>query len=232
MNLAPKTSILIADDHELFRVGFKHILQSIVPEEMEILADAKNGQELLRLVDLHMPDVVITDIAMPVINGIQACQLIKKKYPSMAVIAFSMFTDSNNILNMLQAGADGYLVKTSEKEEIIEAIRTVRRHKPYYCSTISQKLFGILANSNHSVQKSKTVIFGVQEINVILLICRQLSSKQIAAAMNLSVKTVEHYRQNIQEKIGAKNVVGVALYAFFHEIVEYRDLSIAGTPLD
>lgn len=224
MNLIPKARVLIADDHELFRIGFKQILQTIAFEDVEILADAKNGQELLHLVDLHRPDIVITDIAMPIIDGIQACRLIKQQYPSTAVIAFSMFTDSSNILRMLQAGADGYLVKTSDKEEIIEAIRTVKLNKSYYCSTIAQKLYGVLANSNQLGSKNKTIVFGAQEINVIRLICQQLSTKQIAAKLRLSIKTVEHYRQNIQGKIGAKNVVGVALYAFFHEIVEYREI--------
>jgi DNA-binding NarL/FixJ family response regulator len=162
---------------------------------------------------------------MPEMDGIQASRIIKKEYPETAIIAFSMFDDCSAVMNMLQAGADGYLVKSSSKEEVINAIRTVNNGTPYYCSTISEKIYGRVVNSRDQAKENKKIQFSQQEQKVMQLICRQLSSKEIAGTMNLAVRTVENYRHHIQEKIGARNVVGIALYAIVHEIVKYSELA-------
>ena len=224
MNPIQPIKIIIADDHEFVRTSFKTILQSQYPLEIEFIAEAASGSELIEAVALHLPDIVITDIQMPEMDGIQACREIKERFPSISVLAFSMFTDTHNILGMLKAGATGYLAKTCNMGEIIEGIRSVSRHQSYYCSTISEKLYGTLVNSNQKRLKNKTILFGTQEIKVMRLICRQLSTKEIAVEMCLSPKTVEHYRQNILDKIGARNVVGIAVYALIHELVKYSDL--------
>ena len=161
---------------------------------------------------------------MPSMDGIQASRIIKKQFPQTAIIAFSMFDDPSNIMGMLQAGADGYLVKSSGKEEVINAIRTVSTGQSYYCSSISEKMYGTLMNSKELQQKNKQIEFSAQEKKVMRLICRQLSSKEIAASMNLAVRTVENYRHHIQEKIGARNVVGIALFAVVNEIVKFSEL--------
>ena len=224
MHPIPKIKIVIADDHSFFRSGFRHIMQEQYAGEIELIAEAPNGIQLVEMVKQHRPAIVITDIQMPCMSGIEACRLIKQQFPETAVIAFSMFTDTSSIISMIQAGADGYLSKTSDKEEIVEAIKTVNTNQSYYCSTVSEKIYGTIYNSNQKKKKSKSIIFGAQEKKVIQLICRQRSTKEIAAEMNLATKTVEHYRQNIQEKIGARNVVGIALYAIIHEVVKYSEL--------
>jgi DNA-binding NarL/FixJ family response regulator len=224
MNPIPPIKIVIADDHELFRMGFTNYIQTYCSDEIEISGQARNGRELIGLVALHRPDVVITDIQMPVVNGIEACKAIKQDYPSTSVIAFSMFSDINNIMGMLQSGASGYLAKSSDKEEMVEAIKTVSHRTSYYCSTISDKIYGTLLNSNKKRLNDKNIIFGLQEVNVMRHICRQLTTKEIAAEMNLSTKTIDHYRQNILEKIGAKNVVGIALYSIVFGIVKYAEI--------
>lgn len=224
MNPTPPIKIVIADDHELFRIGFKHFLQTYCSDEIEIAGEARNGQDLIELVTVHQPDVVITDIQMPVLNGIQACKAIKRSHPSTPVIAFSMFSDNYNIIEMLQSGASGYLSKNSDKEEMVEAIKTVSHRTSYYCSTISDKMYGTLLNSNKKRLSNKNIYFGPQEVIVMRHICRQLTTKEIAAEMHLSTKTIDHYRQNILEKIGAKNVVGIALYSIVYEIVKYAEL--------
>jgi DNA-binding NarL/FixJ family response regulator len=224
MNPTQPIKIVIADDHELFRIGFKHFLQTYCSNEIEIAGDARNGQDLIDLVAIQQPDVVITDIQMPVLNGVQACKVIKRNHPSISVIAFSMFSDINSIMEMLQSGASGYLAKSSDKEEMVEAIKTVSHRTSYYCSTISDKMYGTLLNSNKKRFNNKNIIFGPQEINVMRHICRQLTTKEIASEMHLSTKTIDHYRQNILEKIGAKNVVGIALYSIVYEIVKYAEI--------
>jgi DNA-binding NarL/FixJ family response regulator len=224
MNPTLPIKIVIADDHELFRIGFMHYLQTYCSDEIEIAGQARNGQELIGLVSLQRPDVVITDIQMPVVNGIEACKAIKQDYPSTSVIAFSMFSDTNSIMSMLQSGANGYLAKSSDKEEMVEAIKTVSCRTSYYCSTISDKIYGTLLNSNKKRFSDKSIFFGPQEVNVMRHICRQLTTKEIADEMHLSVKTIDHYRQNIQKKIGARNVVGIALYSIVFEIVKFAEI--------
>lgn len=216
--------LAIADDHEFFRDGFKNAIESSFPEEVEFVAVATNGSELIDAVTTAAPDVVLTDIQMNTLSGIDACRQIKSRHPKVEVVAFSAFTDTNSIMGMIHAGAIGYLSKNSDREEIIDAIRSVSTHRPYYCSTVSEKLFGLAADSIMTVKKTKPIVFGEQEKKVMKLICRQLSTKEIASEMRLSAKTVEHYRQNIQEKIGARNVVGVALFALINQIVSIAEL--------
>ncbi len=224
MNKNPAITIVLADDHAILRSGFRNILEKEFPAEINFVAEASNGTELINAVDTHQPRVVITDIQMPLLNGIEACKFIKQKYPSTAVLAFSMFSDKEHVVSMLQAGATGYLVKTSSFTEIIEAIRTVSEHKHYYCSTISEKVYGVLLNSNQRKSKQTALSFGTQEKKVMQLICKQYSTKEIAGEMSLSSKTVEHYREHLMEKIGARNVVGIALYAIVNEFVKFTDL--------
>lgn len=216
--------LVIADDHEFFRNGFKNIIQSQYPNEVNFIADVSNGEKLVEAVAYYQPDIVFTDIQMPSMDGIEACKKIKANHPATVVIACSMFTDLNQIKNMIQAGADGYLAKTSSHEEVIDAVRTVKQQRPYYCSTISEKLYTVVANSNQKNRLAKTIFLGEQEKKLIRLLCRELSTKEIAAEMKLATRTVENYRQNIQEKIGARNVVGIVLYALVHEIVKFSDI--------
>ena len=211
--------VVIADDHELFRNGFKQIFQKEYFGELEFVGEASNGAELIDIIERHNPSIAITDIQMPVMNGIQACQIIKKKFPQTSVIAFSMFTDINTVMEMIRAGADGYMAKSTGKDEIIEAIRTVNQHNRYYCSTISSKIYGTPANSNQQQRRQKPINFGSQERKVIELVCQQLAIKEIAAEMQLAPRTVEHYREKILEKIGARNSVGIALYAVVNELI-------------
>ncbi len=215
-------TVVIADDHDFFRTGFKNIIENQYAGQIKFMGEAKNGVTLLETVACCQPKVVITDIQMPCMNGIEACKKIKQAHPGIAVIAFSMFTDTMNIMGMIQAGASGYLVKTSNHEEVLDAIKTVSRHESYYCSTISDKLFGTLVNSNLK-RKKKELIFGEQEKKVMKLICRQQSTKEIAGQLKLATRTVENYKSNIMEKIGARNVVGIALFAVINEIVKLSE---------
>jgi DNA-binding NarL/FixJ family response regulator len=218
-------SVVIADDHEFFRTGFKKIIQDQYPNELNFVAEAANGQALIEATKFYQPQVVITDIQMPVMNGIQSCAFISQTYPSTKVIAFSMFDDCDSIMRMIQAGAQGYLVKTSPHEEVIEAIRTVSQAQPYYCSTISEKIYGVVNSSNtNRSRKNKQPHFGAQELRIMKLICRQFSIKEIAMEMKLATRTVENYRQNILEKIGARNVVGIALYALINDLVTISEI--------
>lgn len=210
--------IIIADDHEMYRDGFRLMLTK--QKDIQLVAEAENGRELFELVALHKPDVVVTDIKMPLMDGIEATQKITEIFPDTGVICLSMFDEDDLIIDMLEAGAKGYLLKNSGKEQIAEAIKTVYNGDVYYCKTTSRKLTGLIAKSkfNPYTKKSK-VVFSEREKEIIELICKEKSNKEIAEKLFLSVRTVEGHRLNILEKMGAKNSVGVVIYAMKEKLV-------------
>lgn len=211
--------ILIADDHHIFREGFKVLLKN--QHEIELVGEAENGRELLEMAAKLQPDVAIVDIKMPVMDGIEACKHIKKKFPDMKVIALSMFNDDNLIVDMLEAGAKGYLLKNTNKNELIQATKAVYEGSTYYCTATSNKLAKMIAESkfnpyrNHPVKK-----FTSRETDIMKLVCDQYTNKEIATTLGLSIRTVESHREKIQEKTGAKNAIGVVIYAIKHGIYE------------
>ncbi len=215
--------IVFAEDQEIFRNGFLRILENIPAKDFEIVAVARNGVELLDKVKEHQPEIVITDIKMPEMDGIQACRLIKMVYPTTRIIAFSIFDHEHYVVDMLHAGASGYLVKSATIDEVLEAIRTVGNGQPYYCSSFSGKLYGVYENSNLKKRRSHEIEFSTQELNIIRLLGLQMTSKEIAAQLQISHRTVEDHRQKIQEKTGARNAVGIILYALVNGIIDVRE---------
>ena len=211
--------IIIADDHELFRDGLKLMLNSF--EHITICAEAEDGNELVEQVKLHKPDVVITDINMPKMDGIAAAKILSNQYPAMGIIALSMYDDDDLIIDMLEAGARGYLLKNAHKTEIITAIETVNLGNPYHCENTSKKLLKLIKESKYNPYKGKVKpIFLDKEIEIIKLICSQLTAKEIAEKVFLSARTVEGLKVKIMEKMQVTNTVGVAIYAIKQGIIK------------
>lgn len=209
---APVIRVAIADDHELFRDGLKLMLGS--EETIDLVGEASNGKTLLTLVKKQKPDVVITDIKMPEMDGVEAAKAIHEELPLTSIIALSMFDDEEMILEMLEAGALGYLLKNADKTEVVEAIQTVSQNKPYYCKSTSGKLAKLIAYSKHNMQKQKKQAeFTEREKEIIKLICQEYTNKQIGEKLFISSRTVEGYRMKILEKMDAKNIVGIVIEA-------------------
>lgn len=204
--------IIIADDHELYRDGFRSMLTRL--PELELLGEATDGEELLQLTAEVQPDVVVTDIKMPRMDGIEATRHIKKEFPSINVIALSMFDDESLIIDMLEAGAKGYLLKNAHKEEIVEAVKTVFKNDVYYCNQTTIKLAQLIASSKFNPYRKKArPVFSEREVQVIEQLIEGLSSKQIGEKLGLKQRTIESYREKIMEKMGVNNVAGVIVYA-------------------
>jgi DNA-binding NarL/FixJ family response regulator len=204
--------IVLADDHEIFRDGFNGLFKK--QEEIIPVGDAANGEELVELVTSEKPDVVLTDIRMPVMDGIAATKIITTKFPHIAVIALSMFNDDNLVIDMMEAGARGYLLKNAHKSEIIEAIKTVHRQEFYFCKQTSQKMIKLMANSRFNPNKQmQKPVFNDKEIEIINLICLQYSNKEISDKMHFSIRTIEGHRTRLQEKMKVKNSAGIVVYA-------------------
>lgn len=222
-SLRKPITVVLADDHEVFRRGLQHVLQYQAGSQIQFVGEAANGIELIEQVKQRLPDIVLTDIQMPEMNGIEACKIIRKNFPCTSTIALSLSNEPDFVMNMVLAGARGYLVKSSTSEEIIEAIKSVSTGAVFYSSTVSDQLYGKKHNYTFE-SKPEKVRFTCQELSVMKLLCQQLTTKEIASKLGLAKRTIEDYRHHIQEKIGAKNMVGIAIYAIFNEIVKFGDL--------
>lgn len=204
--------VLIADDQELIRAGFQTLLRR--QPEIEFVGEAENGRELLELTASLKPDIIFMDIKMPLLDGIEATRILSGRQPEIGIIALTLYDDDNLIVDMLEAGAKGYLVKNAAKQEIIDAIHTVYEDGNYYCRHTNSKLAQLIAKSKFNPhKKNKQVEFTQREKEVIDLICREYSNKEIAAKMGLSVRTIEGYRERIQEKMEVRSTAGLVVYA-------------------
>jgi DNA-binding NarL/FixJ family response regulator len=214
--MSPKNNqpvrLLIADDHEMFRKGFHTILRGV--KNIKLVGEASNGIELIELTGTLHPDIIITDINMPEMDGIEATKVLNEKYPNIGVIALSMYMEEGLIIDMLEAGAQGYLSKNTTKEEVLEAIYTVLGHKTYYCRETTTRLIRLIAKSKFSPRTRKPQQeFTKRERDIIKMVCEERANKDIAVALNLSIRTVEGYREKIQEKMQVKNTAGIVVYA-------------------
>lgn len=215
----PTIRIVIADDHEIFREGFKLLLRN--QDKIQLVGEADNGRDLLSLIEIENPDIVITDIKMPQMDGIEVCREVGKLFPQTHVIALSMFNDDHLIIDMLKAGAKGYLLKNTNKDELLLAVKTVHEGKTYYSAATSHKLAKLIGSSSYNpLRQSKLPQFTSREKEIIQLICEQFTSKEIGSRLNISVRTVESHREKIQEKMEAKNAIGIVIYAIRNRMFE------------
>jgi len=215
-------NIVIADDHEIFLDGLSLMLSR--HPGFNVCGRASNGQQLLETVDREKPDIVLTDIRMPVVDGIQSTRQILSKYPATGVIALSMFDEENLIIEMLEAGAKGYLLKNAHKDEIVDAVNSVYQNKNYYCAQTSFLLATMIVRSKFNHDKQPQIILNDREKTIIQMICQQQTTQQIADKIYLSKRTVEGYRVKILEKIQAKNIAGVVIFALKNNIIKEEDV--------
>ncbi len=204
--------VVIADDHEIFRDGLKLMLQK--QADIDVIAEACDGRELIAMVKQTLPDVIITDVKMPHLDGVAATKHLTEYYPSIGIIALTMFDEEDLIIDMLEAGAKGYLLKNADKTEIIEAVHTVANNEPHYCRLTSQKLASMVAKSKFNLnQKKEKPEFNEREQEIIRYICEGLTNKEIGEKIFLSVRTIEGLRLKIVEKMNVKNTAGIIVYA-------------------
>lgn len=212
MSSYTKISVVVADDHEIFRQGFKAMISRY--DELEVIGEAENGKELLELINNLQPDLAFVDIKMPVMDGIDATREITTLETGTRVIALSMFSDDVYVVDMLQAGASGYVLKNAHYEELVKASRVVMNGGHYFCNDAAEKIQAFLKiHAVNSLNKVQGPLLTEREIEIIKLICEQLTSKEIASALGLSQRTVDTYRDVIQRKTKSKNMAGIVLYA-------------------
>ncbi|MDE3249615.1 MAG: response regulator transcription factor [Bacteroidota bacterium] len=204
--------VIIADDHEIFRDGLRLMLQK--QPDIDLLAEAEDGKELIEQIKQLRPDVVITDVKMPRMDGVAAARHISEHYPTIGIIALTMFDEDDLIVDMLEAGARGYLLKNADKNEMVDAVKSVFNNEPYYCRHTSHKLAQMVARSKFNPFKHEVKpVFSDREKEMIVYICDGLTNKEIGEKVFLSVRTVEGLRMKLLEKMNVKNTAGIIIYA-------------------
>lgn len=215
--------LVIADDHEIFRDGLALMLSK--QDRVILTGQAADGEELLRLVAETRPDIVLTDIKMPRLGGIAAARILLQRNPGLKIIALSMFDEEDLIVEMLETGAKGYLLKNADKKEILEAILTVYEGNIFYCRHTTAKLASLIVKSKFDSQKKvHEPLFTDREKEIIRLICRQHTAQEIGGLLYLSKRTVEGYRTRILDKMEVKNTAGVVIFALKHHLISEGDI--------
>ncbi|MGE5809662.1 MAG: response regulator [Nitrospirota bacterium] len=206
-----KIKVLLADDHIMMRGGLRMLLEQHA--ELAVVGEAEDGRETVRLAKKLLPDVVVMDIAMPDMNGIEATRQLFADRPGVKVIALSMHSDRHFVSEMLKAGATAYLLKQCAVDELITAIKTVLKNQTYLSPCISGVVVDHFVRNTSKLGSSAFSQLSDREREVLQLITEGKTSKEIASQLNLSIKTVEAHRMNIMEKLDIHTVAELTKYA-------------------
>lgn len=210
--------VAIADDHALFRAGVKTSLFS--RKDVQMVAEAENGMQLLNLLKHIAPDVILLDIQMPIMDGLATLPEIKRLHPDVKVIMLSMHNDHSVITRMMEIGANSYLTKDSDSEMIYQAIRTCHDQEFYFNDLTNKALLNGLRMKRPVEQEVPDVSLNDKEVTILKLMCEEKSTREIASAVDLSPRTVEAIRDKLKTKTGAKSLAGLIMYAVKTGIVE------------
>jgi DNA-binding NarL/FixJ family response regulator len=210
--------IIIVDDHSLFREGIKLLIEN---EGLgKVIAEAENGQVLLKLLEQHSPDLVIMDIEMPVMNGLVATREALKMKPCLKVLVLTMLNEKANYMDMVDAGAMGFVLKTSGKVELEKAINAIMRGENYVSTELFQKLiFNVNQEAKTKATKDANTLTQ-RESEILSMLCKGLSVSEIAEVLFLSPKTIEVHRSALLRKTASKNTINLVLFAIKNKIVE------------
>ena len=213
--------ILIADDHDLIHNGIKNMLRPI--KKYKIIGKASNGEEAVQKAMELKPDIILMDISMPVLNGIEATKIITDKFPDIKIIALTQYEEQEYVVQILKSGGSGYLLKNSKKNEFVEAIESVLSGKKVFSKKISEQLINGLIHKTTTDDKPEEheIPLTKREIEIIKKIADDMSNQQIADELHISLRTVETHRRNLMQKLNVKTVVALLKYAAQHNIISF-----------
>ncbi len=205
-----RKQLIIVDDHQLFRSGLKFILNE--SDDLEVIGEASNGKEFLELLTYGLPDVVLLDINMPVMNGVEAAQLALQKYPQLNILVLSMFGDTKYYNTMIDMGVKGFILKDIDNNELHDAILKVTNGGNFF----SQEL---LLNLIKDKSSDQAIPLTRREKEVLELICKGYSNQQISNTLFISQRTVERHRSSLLQKTESKNSISLVVYAIKNKLV-------------
>ena len=212
-----KIRIVVADDHQLFREGLVNLLEN--DDAIEVIGEAENGKEAIDKVFDLKPDILLTDIAMPEMNGMEATRQLKKKNPQLKIVALSMHSDKQFVKGMLEAGTDAYLLKNCTHQQLLEAVHSVYNGKKYLSEDITELVIsGYLDGPNAADDKYAEL--SEREKEIFILLAEGVSTREIGEKLFISVKTVGTHKQNILEKLGLKNNSDIVKYALKKGLIQ------------
>jgi DNA-binding NarL/FixJ family response regulator len=207
--------VLLADDHVLVRAGFRNMLQTL--NGVDVIAEADDGRQALRLVEEHRPDVVLMDIAMPGLNGLEAATRVSEDFPGVNVVILSMHANEEYVLRALRAGAAGYLLKDADPAELELAVRAAVRGDTYLSPRISRQVTEYVQRTGEETSSLERLTPRQRE--VLQLIAEGHTSRGIAHILSISVKTVETHRAGLMDRLGIRDIAGLVRYAIQKGIV-------------
>jgi DNA-binding NarL/FixJ family response regulator len=211
-----KNKVMLVDDHKLFRKGLRMLIENL--NRFEVSGEASNGVEFLAMLDQGLPDIVMLDIAMPEMDGIEAARLALNRYPDLKIITLSMFGEQDYYFKMVDAGVKGFLLKNSDFTEVRMALETVIEGGNYFSRELLMNLVNSLKNAPEEMTPDSPL--SDREKEIILLICKGMSTQEIADSLCLSKRTVDSHRANILLKTGCRNTASLVVYAIKEKLVE------------
>ena len=216
----PTIKILIADDHHLIAESLTMLLGTV--DEFEILGVVNNGWQALSFIETHTVDIVLADIHMPLLNGLEMTIKLKEKFPLIYIIMLTMSEEAHHIREALQAGVHGYVMKSAEKSELIRAIKTVFGGEKYFSEKIIKKLAEIadLQSPNGKARINDIMPLTKREIEILRLVVKDFSNIEIGEHLHISSTTVETHRRNLMKKVGVNSAIGLMRWGLRHGLVE------------
>lgn len=214
-----KIKIAIADDYKIFREGLKVGLSA--DEALEVVLEADNGEDLLKGLETITPDIILMDLKMPLMDGMEATREVRKKYPSIKVLVVSMYEDDKFIIHLMENGANGYLLKNTEPDEIRRSIYSVHENGYYFNDLVNKALLKkLVLKNNLKPSFNQNVELTEREQEVLKLICEEKTAAEIAKEIFLSPRSVEGIRQRLIEKVGVRNSAGLVMFAVKNGLVD------------
>ncbi len=214
-----KIKIAIADDYKIYRDGLKVGLSA--DDNLEIIAEADNGEDLMKVLETNAPDVILMDLKMPIMDGMEATKQVRKKYPSIKVLVITMYEDDKFIIHLMENGANGYLLKNAEPDEIIKSIYAVYENGYYFNDVVNKALLKkLVLKNNLKPSFNQNIDLTEREQEVLKMICDEKTAAEIAKEIFLSPRSVEGIRQRLIEKIGVRNTAGLVMFAVKNGIVD------------
>lgn len=208
-----KVRVLLADDHQMFREALCHLLQS--QPDMEVVGQAGDGMQVVELARKTNPQIVCMDISMPGMDGAEVTRTLRKAMPQVMVVALSAYSDQQYVLDMLDAGASGYVTKAEASDELLRAIRTVMSGRTYLCPDVAGVVTGALMGQGGAARP--VAVLGARERQVLKLVAEGCTSNQIADMLGIAPSTVEVHRRNIMRKLGRHSVAALTRYVVNNE---------------